>query len=218
MTSYRAKEGEADRDRLQSRSPPAPATDVTELLIDWRRGSAEALEALMPLVVDELRAIARSFFSKERRDHTLQPTALVNEAYLRLVDAGRIDWQGRAHFLSIAAQLMRCVLVDHARGHQAVKRGGGAPRLRTDLDQILPEARDVDLAALDDALKDLAKVNPEGCRIVEMRFFAGLTRDEIAEVLGISPTTVKRKWIAARIWLYRQLQVRGGPSKGGEPS
>ncbi|MEM7585211.1 MAG: sigma-70 family RNA polymerase sigma factor [Acidobacteriota bacterium] len=182
-----------------------PQAEVTSLLLDWRGGNAAALEELMPLVVDELRRIAQGYFGGERRDHTLQPTALVNEVFLRLVDVGRVEWRSRAHFLGIAARLMRCVLVDHARGRRAAKRGGDAVRAAIDLDQILPRAREIDLIALDDALHDMAKINPEGCAVVEMRFFAGLTREEIAEVLGVSPTTVKRKWTMAKLWLYRHL-------------
>ncbi|MCP3959119.1 MAG: RNA polymerase subunit sigma-70 [bacterium] len=185
-----------------------PQADVTQLLLDWREGDSLALEKLMPLVVDELKLMARRYFAGERKDHTLQPTALVNEVYLRLVDVDRVEWRSRAHFLGIAAQLMRCVLVDHARGRLTAKRGGGAPRAVIDLDRILPEGRDRDVVALDDALTDMARINPEGCRIVEMRFFAGLTREEVGEVLGVSETTVKRKWIAARAWLFRQLQAR----------
>ncbi len=185
-----------------------PQADVTQLLLDWREGDSLALEKLMPLVVDELKLMARRYFAGERKDHTLQPTALVNEVYLRLVDVDRVEWRSRAHFLGIAAQRMRCVLVDHARGRLTAKRGGGAPRAVIDLDRILPEGRDRDVVALDDALTDMARINPEGCRIVEMRFFAGLTREEVGEVLGVSETTVKRKWIAARAWLFRQLQAR----------
>ncbi len=179
--------------------------DVTSLLLDWRGGNAAALEELMPLVVDELRRIAHGYFGGERRDHTLQPTALVNEVFLRLVDVGKVEWRSRAHFLGIAARLMRCVLVDHARGRRAAKRGGDAVRAAIDLDHILPRAREIDLIALDDALHDMAKLNPDGCAVVEMRFFAGLTREEIAEVLGVSPTTVKRKWTMSKLWLYRHL-------------
>ena len=182
---------------------------MTQLLLDWQDGDPRALERLMPLVVDELKLMARRYFASERKDHTLQPTALVNEVYLRLVDVDRVEWRSRAHFLGIAAQLMRCVLVDHARGRLTAKRGGGAPRAVIDLDRILPEGRDRDVVALDDALNDMAKINPEGCRIVEMRFFAGLTREEVGEVLGVSETTVKRKWIAARAWLFRQLRASG---------
>ncbi len=184
---------------------PPSKTAVTELLLEWRGGDPEALDRLTPLVFDELRRIARGFFERERRDHTLQPTALVHEVYLRLVDARQVDWRNRAHFIGIAARLMRCVLVDHARRRAAGKRGGGVPRTWVDPD-LIPRSREVDLVALDDALADLERLDPEGSQVVEMRFFGGLTHGEIAEVLGVSPTTVKRKWTAARAWLYRALK------------
>ena len=187
--------------------------DLTQLLLDWRQGDAAAFESLMPLVVNELRRIAGGFFAGERPNHTLQPTALVNEVFLRLLDVEKVEWQSRAHFLGIAARLMRCVLVDHARNRLAVKRGGRAARASLDLDFILPRGRDRELVALDDALEDMAKINPEGSAIVEMRFFAGLTRDEIAEAMGVSPTTVKRRWLAAKCWLYRQLHGEGALSE-----
>ncbi len=184
--------------------------DLTHLLVEWREGDAAALEQLMPLVVDELRRIAQSFFAGERKNHTLQPTALVNEVFLRLLEVDRVEWQNRAHFLGIAARLMRCVLVDHARNRLAAKRGGNAVHAAMDLDRLLPQGRELEMISLDDALQDMAKINPEGSAVVEMRFFAGLTRDEIAEVLGVSPTTVKRKWTAAKLWLYRHLH--GNPT------
>lgn len=184
-------------------------TTVTQLLVDWRRGDQEALERLMPRVYDELRRIARGFLENERRNHTLEPTALVNEVYLRLVDAADVDWQSRAHFLGIAARLMRCVLVDHARAHRAAKRpSGGARRTSVDVD-LMPRDRGVDLIALDDALTDLERFNPEGGRVVELRFFGGLRHEEIAAVLGIAPTTVKRRWKAAKLWLRRELGTEG---------
>ena len=189
-------------------APEHPA-DVTRILRDWHQGDGAALEQLMPLVVDELRRIARGYFVKERMDHTLQPTALVNEVFLRLLDVGKIEWQDRRHFLAIAARLMRRVLVDHARNRLAAKRGGDVVKASLDLDRILPEGQDLDLVSLDDALRDMAKINPEASAVVEMRFFAGLTRDEIADVLGISTSTVKRKWTTAKFWLYRHLNERG---------
>ncbi len=179
--------------------------DITTLLDGWGSGDAEALARLLPLVTDELRRLARSYMSRQGPGHTLQPTALVNEVFLRLLEVDRVEWQNRAHFLGIAARLMRCVLVDHARNRLAAKRGGNAVHAAMDLDRLLPQGRELELISLDDALQDMAKINPEGSAVVEMRFFAGLNRNEIAEVLGVSPTTVKRKWTAAKLWLYRHL-------------
>ncbi len=181
-----------------------PEPDVTLLLNRWRGGDGEALERLMPLVVGELRRLARVYFDRERGEHTLQPTALVNEVYLRLIDARRVDWKNRAHFFAIAGRLMRQTLVDHARSHRALKRGGDLYRTSLDID-LLPQKRSVDLVALDQALADFAAFDPEGSEVVEMRFFAGLTLEEIGEVMGVSPTTVKRRWTAAKSWLYREL-------------
>ena len=199
--------------------PPAEH-DVTQLLQEWHAGDRQALDELMPRVFDELRLIARGYFAREAAGHTLQPTALVNEVFLRLVDADRVDWQCRAQFFGIAARLMRCVLVDHARGRRATKRGGVAHRTAIELEDLAPQGRDVDLIALDDALEDLARINPGGSRVVEMRYFTGLTLEEIAEVLGVSRTTVKRKWRTARLWLHRELgdgRTAGAPA-GGESS
>ena len=192
--------------------------EMTQLLRQWHSGDKEALDRLMPMVVSELRRIARGHFARESASHTLQPTALVNEVYLRLVDAERIEWQGRAHFFGIAARLMRCVLVDHARGRQAAKRGGEVHRTVLEIDQLAPASREVDLLELDDALAEMSRINPEGSRIVEMRYFTGLTLEEIAEVLGVSRTTVKRKWRAARIWLHRELSRDTGSTEaaGGD--
>ncbi len=198
--------------------PPADH-DVTELLQEWHAGDRQALDELMPRVFDELRLIARSYFAREASGHTLQPTALVNEVFLRLVDADRVDWQCRAQFFGIAARLMRCVLVDHARSRRAAKRGGVAHHTAIDVDDLAPEGRNVDLIALDDALEDLARINPEGSRVVEMRYFTGLTLEEIAEVLGVSRTTAKRKWRTARLWLHRELTTSERPADspaGGE--
>jgi RNA polymerase sigma-70 factor, ECF subfamily len=189
---------------------------MTRLLQEWHDGDSRALDRLMPMVVEELRRIATGHFAREAPGHTLQPTALVNEVYLRLIDAGRVDWQSRDQFFRIAARLMRRVLVDHARGRQAAKRWGEARRTAVDVDRITPDGRAVDLAALDDALSEMARINPEGCEIVEMRYFAGLTLEEIAELLGVSRTTVKRRWHTAKLWLVRELG-RGGGS-GGSPA
>lgn len=179
--------------------------DITQLLKDWSNGDAEAPTQLMPLVYQELRRLANHYMAHERDSHTLQPTALVNEAYLRLIDQTRVTWQNRAHFFGIAAQLMRRVLLDHARAHHAEKRGGVAKRLSLNEAAILPEERAADLIALDEALKGLAKLDERKSRIVELRFFGGLGVDETAEVLGIHRATVLRDWSVAKAWLYREL-------------
>ncbi len=190
--------------------------DMTQLLRRWHGGDKEALDTLMPIVVAELRRIARGHFARETASHTLQPTALVNEVYLRLVDAERIEWQGRAHFFGISARLMRRVLVDHARGRRTAKRGGGVHKTALEVDRLAPASREVDLLALDDALEEMSRTNPEGSRIVEMRYFTGLTLGEIAEVMGVSRSTVKRKWLAARLWLHHELSRDGSTAPGGD--
>lgn len=162
----------------------------------------------MPLVYDELRRLAGRYLSRERPDHTLQATALVHEAYLRLIDQSQVTWQNRAHFIGVAAQMMRRILVDHARLRHGEKRGGHRRKLPLDDAISLPQGKEVDLVALDDALLDLAKLDLQQSRIVEMRFFGGLTLEETAEVLGISRSTVAREWAMAKAWLYDQL--RGG--------
>ncbi|MBV9958072.1 MAG: sigma-70 family RNA polymerase sigma factor [Acidobacteria bacterium] len=182
-----------------------PQHEVTQILHDWSEGDAEAPARLMPLVYDELRRLARSYLQRENRGHTLQPTALVHEAYLRLVDQTRVSWQNRAHFYGIAANMMRRVLVDHARRRASGKRGGSAVRLSTEDVQIPLEERAADFVALDEALEELAKFDERKSRIVELRFFGGLTDEEIAEVLGVSTRTVLRDWKTARLWLYREL-------------
>ncbi len=194
----------------------SPQHDMTRLLQEWHGGDKQALDQLIPLVFDELRRIANAYFSREAPGHTLQPTAMVNEVYLRLVDAEGINWQNRAQFFGIAARLMRRVLVDHARGRGAIKRWGGAHRTALDLDQIVSDGREVDLIALDDALSEMSRINPEGARIVEMRYFTGLTLEEIAEVLGTSRTTAKRRWRTAKLWLHHALRQNGGSPPGGE--
>jgi RNA polymerase sigma factor (TIGR02999 family) len=178
---------------------------VTKLLRDWSNGDQSALEQLTPLVYGELRRLAGRYLRKERPDHTLQSTALVHEAFIRLVDQREVKWQNRAHFFGVAAQMIRRILVDHARSRQANKRGAGAPKLSLDEALATPERRDLDLLALDDALNSLAKIDPQQARIVELRFFTGLTVEETAEVLGISPATVKRDWVTAKAWLYRDI-------------
>jgi RNA polymerase sigma factor (TIGR02999 family) len=182
--------------------------DVTQLLVDWRNGDPEALDRLLPVVYDELRRLARGYLGRERSDHTLAATALVNEAFLRLIDQRKVQWQGRSHFFGIAAQMMRRILVDHARQHNAGKRGGAARKLALDEALALSEEKDLDLVALDDALKDLAALDPRQSRIVELRFFGGLDIEETAEALEISPATVKREWNMAKAWLYRQISRR----------
>lgn len=178
---------------------------VTELLVRWRKGDREALDKLVPLVYEELRRIAQHFLQRERPDHTLQSTALVHEAYVRMVGQNLPEWESRAHFFGIAAQLMRQILVDHARARQASKRGGGAFKLTLDESTALPEQKDLDLIALDDALKSLQQLDEQQSRIVELRYFAGLTIEDTSAVLGISPATVKRDWATARAWLQREM-------------
>ncbi len=185
--------------------PGGQPKDVTQLLIDWKNGSREALDALLPLVYDELRRVARGYLRRERPGQTLQGTAVVHEAYLRLVDQARVKWQNRAHFLGVAAQMIRRILVDHVRAKRAAKRGAGAMTLSLDESIEVAGRRDVDLVSLDDALEELARFDPRQARIVELRYFTGLSIEETAEVLGISPATVKREWAVARAWLYREL-------------
>lgn len=179
---------------------------ITILLEQWGQGNQQALEQLMPLVYSELHRLASQYLRRERPDHTLQSTALVNEAYLKLVGQHSIRWQNRAQFFGIAAQLIRRILVDHARSRHAEKRGASAPKLSIeDVTESAP-ARDLDLMALDDALEDLAKIDARQSRVVELRFFAGLSVEETAEVLQMSPATVKREWTTAKAWLFRQLR------------
>ena len=180
-------------------------SDVTQILRDWSGGDGDAPERLMPLVYCELRRQARSYLSRERGSHTLQPTALVHEAYLKLVDQTRVNWQNRAHFYGIAANMMRRVLIDHARALAAGKRGGEAVRVSVDDIQIPVEERAASFLALDEALDALAKFDERKAKVVEMRFFGGLNDDEIAEVLGVTDRTVQRDWRSARLWLLREL-------------
>jgi RNA polymerase sigma-70 factor (ECF subfamily) len=178
--------------------------DVTGLLLQWRGGNAKALDDLLPSLQRELHDIARRCMAGERVGHTLQPTALVNEAYLRLVDVQRINWQNRAHFLAVAARVMRRVLVDAARSRRANKRGGEA--VRVTFDEVLPVAdNQPELIALDDALEALARVDPRKSQVIELRFFGGLSVDETASVLGVSPDTVLRDWRLAKAWLTREM-------------
>jgi RNA polymerase sigma factor (TIGR02999 family) len=182
-----------------------PPEDITQILQEVSGGNREAPARLMPLVYDELRRLADHYLRRERPDHTLQPTALVHEAYLRLIDQTRVDWQNRAHFFGVAAQLMRRILVDHARRHQAEKRGGFGQKLPLDEAVDYSQTRDVDLVKLDDALTALAKFDARQSRIVELRFFGGLTIEETAEALAVSPATVKVDWNMAKAWLRREI-------------
>ena len=181
------------------------SNEVTELLLAWNSGEDAALEKLMPLVYDELRRLARSFMSGEREGHVLQTTALVNEAYLRLVDSSRVQWQNRAHFFAVSCQLMRRVLVDFARSRDYQKRGGGALQISLHDVMVGSTERPVDLIALDDALTNLAATDERASRVVELRFFGGLSIEETAEALKISPETVKRDWNWAKAWLLREI-------------
>jgi RNA polymerase sigma factor (TIGR02999 family) len=184
-----------------------PPPDVTRLLLDWSNGQPDARDRLVPLVYDELRSLAARSLSRERSDHTLQATALVNEVYLKLVDQRVVRWRDRAHFFAVAAAVMRRILVDHARRVRAAKRGSGMATLPLDEDAVLAPESAVDLVALHDALDRLAAIDARQSQIVELRFFGGLTIDEAAEVLRVSPATVKSDWTLARAWLYRELQT-----------
>jgi RNA polymerase sigma-70 factor (ECF subfamily) len=179
--------------------------EVTQILREWSGGDQRAPERLMPFVYDELRRLARAFLARERGGHTLQPTALVHEAYVRLVDQTRVDWQNRAHFYAIASRMMRRVLIDYARAHVTDKRGGAAVHLSLEDVQVSVEQRAASLVALDEALARLALVDERKSRVVEMRFFGGMSDEEIAEVLGVTTRTVLRDWKKARLWLYREL-------------
>jgi RNA polymerase sigma-70 factor (ECF subfamily) len=186
---------------------PSASGDVTELLHSWANGDPQALERLLPLIYQELKHVAAQQLRRERADHTLDPTALVHELYFRLVDQQRANWHNRAHFFGIAAQLMRRILVDHARARLTRKRGGSA--LMVTLSSAIEEqdeAQVIDVLAIHEALERLAIIDPEHVRIVELRYFAGLTVEETAELLGRSPRTVKREWRVAKAWLYRELR------------
>jgi RNA polymerase sigma-70 factor (ECF subfamily) len=184
---------------------PSPGA-VTDLLRAWSDGDEDALEGLLPLVEAELRRLARGYMRRERQEHTLQTTALVNEAFLRLTDARRIRWQDRAHFLGISARLMRRVLVDHARQRGYQKRGGAAQRVTLHEALVASPDAALDVVALDRALDALAKVDPRKSQTIELRFFGGLSVEETAEVLHVSPDTVKRDWRLAKLWLLRELE------------
>ena len=178
---------------------------VTQLLEKFEPGDRHAGEQLFADVYTELRALAARYLHRERKSHTLQPTALVHEAYLKLVGQTRVDWQGRAHFLAIAAQAMRQILVDHARRHRAAKRGGNRHRIALDDNLVIESNRDVDLLALEDALTKLTKLDPRQAQMIELRFFGGLSIAEVAKVMGISKRSVEREWTMVRAWLRREL-------------
>lgn len=186
-------------------TPDGAEGEVTRLLALWSSGDASALERLAPLVYEELRTLAGRLLRGERAGHTLQPTALVNEAFLRLAGGRTVDWKGRTHFFAVAARAMRRILVDHARTRLAGKRGGGATRISLTETPLSVPAPDVDVLALDEALERLAGLDPGQARVVELRFFAGLSVEETAEAIGASPATVKREWSSARAWLFREL-------------
>jgi len=208
MTLVGVHRRRADYAILPLLTSPSPGA-VTQLLRAWGNGDDEALERLTPLVEAELRRLARGYMARERRDHTLQITALVNEAFVRLTDARRVGWQDRAHFLGISARLMRRVLVDHARSRGYRKRGGGAQRVTLDEGLIVSPEPDLDVVALDRALEALTAVDERKGRVIELRFFGGLSVDETAEVLHVSADTVKRDWRLAKLWLLRALEGEG---------
>lgn len=186
-----------------------PPSEVTRLLKDWSEGDAAALDRLMPIIYAELRAVAARYLRRERPDHTLQPTALVNEVYLRLIDQKRVNWQNRAHFVGVAAQMMRRILVDHAKGHKRAKRGGGAQRVPFDEAAAFSEVREDDLVELDAALTALATFDERKSRVVELKYFGGLSVEETAEVLQVSVITVARDWKLAKAWLYNHIKDDG---------
>lgn len=193
----------------------AASRDVTRLLQAWSDGDDTALERLVPLIEDELRRLARSYMARERKGHTLQATALVNEVFLRFPVAGRLRWQDRAHFIGVAARLMRRVLIDHARVRGRGKRGGGAQRVALDERILTAPEPSVDVLAVDRALEVFARIDPRKSQVVELRFFGGLSLEEIADVLHVSVETVKRDWRLARLWLSRALQVEAQPRAPG---
>jgi len=182
-----------------------PPSEVSLLLQEWRNGDRKALDALLPVVYKELRRLAHVQLQKERPDHTLQSAALVHEAYLRLIGLSAPQWESRTHFFAIAAQLMRQILVDYARRHTAKKRGGSLCKVSLNDATTASRQKDVDVVALDDALKTLAQIDPRQSRVVELRFFAGLSLQEISEAMEIAPATVQRDWTAARAWLHREI-------------
>jgi RNA polymerase sigma factor (TIGR02999 family) len=191
-------------------SPVNSANEVTQLLVSWGNGDQQSLESLIPLVYDELRRQARRYLRRERPDHTLQSSALVHEVYVRLIDQRQANWHNRSQFFGVAAQLMRRILVDHARSRGAVKRGAGVTKLAIAEEVAAIEMQNVDLIALDTSLTKLEQIDPQQCRIVELRFFSGLSIEDTADALSISPATVKRDWAMAKAWLYREIS--GSPA------
>ena len=181
--------------------------EITRILKSWSGGNREAVDDLMPLVYDELHKVAQQYLRRQRTDHTLQPTALVNEAYLKLIDISDVEWQDRAHFFAFASQVMRHILVDYARGQAREKRGGGAQKLSLDEAISYSKETEVDLLALDEALSELAAIDEKQGKIVELRFFGGLTVEETGVVLRISPATVKREWRIAKAWLFKRMRA-----------
>jgi RNA polymerase sigma-70 factor, ECF subfamily len=186
-------------------TPSPPLQEVTQLLVDWGNGNHAALDQLIPLVYTELRQLARRYMRRERPGHTMQTTALIHEAYLRLVDQNQVRWENRAHFLGIAARLMRQILIEHARRRTRAKRGGGAGTISLDEVALVSQARATELLALDDAMERLAAIDPRKSRVVELRFFGGLSTKEAAEVLHTAPNTVLRDWRLAKAWLHREI-------------
>ena len=180
--------------------------NVTDLLIEWQQGDRDALDRLTPLVYDELRRIARAYMRRERQGHTLETTALVNEAYLRLIDQQKIEWQNRAHFFAVMAQVMRHILIDYARRRQYLKHGGHTRRVSLEEAAAMTDVRATELLALNEALDELARLDPRKSRVVELRYFGGLSLEETADVLDISVMTVRRDWRAARAWLYKAMR------------
>ena len=187
------------------KDPPRQEHEITQLLAAWREGNQAALDELYPLVYDELHRLARRYMSRERKGHTLQTTALINEAYVRLVDQRNVQWANRSHFFAISAQIMRRILIDHARRHAYAKRGGGARQVSLDETATVIHEDLAEFLRLDEALKSLAEVDPRRSQVVELKYFGGLNNDEIAGVLKISKNTVIRDWNMARAWLHSQL-------------
>jgi len=188
-----------------------PQEDITTLLVRWGHGDQQALDALTPMVYQELRRLANSRLRRERSDHTLDGTALVHEAYLRLIDQKQVEWRSRNQFYALAAELIRRILVDHARARVAAKRGGGGVKLSLDEALAPAQEREQDLVSLDDALNALGQADPQQSRIVELRYFAGLTIEETADVLGLSPATIKRDWVIAKAFLKREMMRNARP-------
>jgi len=185
---------------------PVATSELTGLLEDWKHGDRSALQKLTPLIYDELRRIAHRYAQRERNGHTLQTTALVNEAYLRLAGAEKRDWQNRSHFFAVTAQVMRHILIDHARRRQFVKHGGDAQQVSIEAASVMASERAAELIALDEALAEFAALDPRKARVVELRYFGGLSLEETAENVGVSLMTVRRDWQTAKAWLYRRLK------------